>query len=80
MARDRNLCIVPTCGRHVVPEANDEYPQGNLMRGLCSRCNASRYYWHRRESENPEAVVERRQRLQFFSKRLGWLFDAGGIE
>lgn len=80
MARDKNLCTVPTCGRNVVPEEGDEYPQGNIMRGLCSRCNASRYYWRKRETEDPEAVVHRRQRLAFFTKRLGWLFDKGGID
>jgi|Cruoilmetagenom7_1024161.scaffolds.fasta_scaffold09569_8 hypothetical protein len=80
MARRGNVCAVKGCGRNVVPEDGDEYPQGNLMRSLCSRCNAARYYWRRREEDNPEAVIERRNRLKFFSTRLGWLFDKGGIE
>ncbi len=80
MARRVNVCAVTHCGRNVIPEPDDEYPQGNIMRALCSRCNAARYYWRRREEDDPEAVVHRRERLKFFSTRLGWLFDKGGIE
>jgi hypothetical protein len=79
VARRSNKCDVPHCGRSIIPE-NGEYPQGNISRQLCSRCNASRYYWRKRQSEDAASIKLRRKRLAFFGDRLGWLFDTRGGE
>jgi hypothetical protein len=74
MARRKNLCDTPRCGRLIVP-LDGEYPKGNQMRGLCSRCSSSRYYWRKKRRTNPRAVFERQKRLSFWSDRLSWLFE-----
>lgn len=68
------ICDVIGCGR-LVHGKIDEYPKGNLMRGLCSRCDASRHYWRRKKRDDQRAVFKRRQRLRFLEDRLEWLFD-----
>lgn len=80
MARTTNVCVVPRCGRHVVPEEDDHYPQGIISRQLCSRCYGSRGYWRKREREQPGSVKERQLRLKFFNDRLGWLYESGDID
>ena len=74
MARRRNLCDTPRCGRQIVPDHTD-YGKGNQMRGLCGRCDSSRHYWRKKRKINSRAVLERQKRLAFWSDRLSWLFE-----
>ena len=77
MSRISNTCVVPHCGRNVIPEPEDDYPQGIISRQLCSRCYGSRAYWRRREDEDPGSIEVRQGRLKFFNDRLSWLYRGG---
>ncbi len=74
MRKRKNICDTPKCGRYIVPP-DGQYAKGNQMRDLCARCSSSRYYWRKKRKTNPRAVLERKQRLTFWSDRLSWLFE-----
>lgn len=72
------LCDTPHCGR--VLDGSEGYAKGNLLRGLCSRCDGNRHYWRKKIKKNKKAVLERKVRLNFLHDRLSWLFDERGGE
>ena len=70
-----NVCESPKCDRNIIPDEDDEYGRGSVKEGLCSRCMGAVYYWNRRLDEDPDAIHNRLQRVDFLTKRLKWLFD-----
>jgi hypothetical protein len=74
MAKIKNRCDVPSCGRDIIPE-DGAYPRGNQTRSLCSRCNANRYYWRKKRKADPRAVLKRKQTMAWWTSRLDWLFE-----
>ncbi len=65
MARREDICEVPGC-------TNDVHI---ISRQLCSACASARYYWNRREDEEQGSLLGRREKLNFYSSRLDWLFE-----